>query len=77
MRGGPGPDYPVLGVVLRDEQYAVVGRNNRGDWWQVCCAADGEAGWLFGELVAVVGDGAAVPIVEVPLPNSNQGSVTP
>lgn len=71
IRSGPGPEFAVLGVVLRSEQYEITGRNSRGDWWQVCCTDEGATGWLFGELVVVQGDAAAVPIVESAPPASD------
>lgn len=63
VRGGPGVDYPALGMVWRDQTYAVVGRDATGDWVQVCCPVDGAAGWLSTELVESVGNQLGTPIV--------------
>ena len=41
VRQGPGVDYPTVGAVNAGEAFALTGRNEAGDWWQVCC---------FGEL---------------------------
>ena len=51
VRKGPGTDYEVVGVALRDAQYPLSGRNEQGDWWRACCFA-GESGWLYAPLVS-------------------------
>jgi uncharacterized protein YraI len=65
VRGGPGTDYPVIGAASAGASFAVTGRNEAGDWWQICCV-DGQPGWLFSSLVTVenvegVGIAANIP----------------
>jgi uncharacterized protein YraI len=77
VRSGPGPDYNVVGVAARDQQLAITGRTNAGDWWQVCCLGINQSGWLFGELVTISGDVSAVPVVLAPPPESTSTPVAP
>jgi uncharacterized protein YgiM (DUF1202 family) len=77
VRGGPGPDYEVVGVVMQDEQYEIIGRTNAGDWWQICCVAGNQPGWLFGELVTTSGDLLLVPVVLAPPADTTATPPTP
>lgn len=77
IRSGPGPDYAIVGVATRDQQFVIIGRTNAGDWWQVCCLENNERGWLFGELVTTLGDLSMVPVVLAPPPGESQTPVTP
>ena len=81
LRGGPGTNYAVVGQASAATEMDVIGRNDAGTWWRVCCPV-GDPGeketeiWVFGELVAPVGDRsdatltsvalADVPLVEIP-----------
>jgi hypothetical protein len=72
VRVGPSTLYNVLDVVLIDEQFDIVGRNNAGDWWQICCF-NGERGWVFAESVTAVGDTADTPIItNIPPPEESE-----
>ncbi|MFN3978781.1 MAG: SH3 domain-containing protein [Caldilinea sp.] len=79
VRAGPGTDYAVTGLVLRGATFPITGRNEAGDWWQVCCI-DGRIGWLYGPLVttantaaiAVATDIPAAPIAADPAPVAEQ-----
>jgi uncharacterized protein YraI len=54
LRAGPGTDFDVLNQASQDTRLEIVGRNEAGDWWQVCCV-DGQPGWISGELVTPEG----------------------
>ena len=54
VRSLPGEDAPVLGQVLNGERLQIVGRNEAGDWWQVCCFQGGNV-WIAAEVVQAVG----------------------
>lgn len=54
LRAGPGTDFDVLSQAPQDTRLEIVGRNEAGDWWQVCCV-DGQPGWVSDELVAPEG----------------------
>ena len=72
LRGGPGTNYPVVGQANAATELEVLGRNEDGSWWRVCCPVGEEAeSWIFGTLVAPVGGTsnanlAAVPLAEIP-----------
>jgi uncharacterized protein YraI len=50
LRTGPGTDFQVLGQATQGTRLEIVGRNEAGDWWQVCCF-DGQQAWVIDELV--------------------------
>jgi len=52
VRSGPGTDYPQIGTANGGEEFTLTGRNEVGDWWQVCCFAE-QPGWIFGPLAEV------------------------
>ena len=67
VRQGPSVNYPIVGQVRSGEIYTVVGRNDTGTWWQICCY-DGLEVWISGQLVEVSGDQGQVLIAAVPPP---------
>lgn len=72
VRGGPDTTYPVVGQARTGDVFAVVGRDEAGIWWQVCCLADGGRGWVRGDLGVVAGATESVPVVEAPPPSAQQ-----
>ena len=49
VRQGPGTTYGLVGSAATGTQLAITGKNDAGDWWQICCV-NGEPGWVFGQL---------------------------
>ena len=49
-RSGPGITYDQVTELAAGTQLAIVGKNDAGDWWQVCCV-DEQPVWVLGELV--------------------------
>lgn len=49
VRSAPSLDGQILRTVSADTRYELAGKNETGDWLQVCCI-DGVSGWVFGEL---------------------------
>ncbi|MFQ5577882.1 MAG: DUF3048 domain-containing protein, partial [Anaerolineae bacterium] len=48
LRGGPGTGYPLTGEVSNGETVRVVGRNEAGTWWQICCpTGPGNTSWIY------------------------------
>ncbi|MCS6844079.1 MAG: SH3 domain-containing protein [Caldilineales bacterium] len=62
VRSGPSLLAPSLGIVEAGRTFAVVGRSADGQWWQVCCLADGRRGWVSGRWVTVQGAAEQVPV---------------
>ena len=52
VRRGPGTEFGTVGQVSQGMSFDVIGRNQAGDWYQVCCV-NGEQGWIFGTLATV------------------------
>lgn len=61
VRLGPGTEYGLAGEATQGQAFEVIGKNQQGDWWQVCCV-NGQQVWVFAQL-ATVTDAEAVPIV--------------
>lgn len=52
VRGGPSVQYDVIGKVNKDEVVTVIGRNEPGDWWFLCCVVDtAESGWVSAQFL--------------------------
>jgi uncharacterized protein YraI len=70
VRAGPGAGYPLLGSAKAGQGFDIVGKNQGGAWWQVCCiGAAKQKGWLAGSLVTVSGNTAAVQVARgIPTP---------
>ena len=60
IRGGPGTDYEVIGDAVAGETFAITGKNEEGNWWQIDFR--GEPGWIFAPYV-VAADEEDVPVV--------------
>ncbi|MCB0063105.1 MAG: SH3 domain-containing protein [Caldilineaceae bacterium] len=52
VREGPSIDFPVVGVVTNGRTLRVLGRNEAGDWWQICCVPrTNTVGWVSAQFV--------------------------
>ncbi len=77
IRQGPGTTYGLVGSVSNGTELEILGKNEQGDWWQICCV-NGEPGWIFGQLgsasntesVAVAENipPAPAPVAQAPAP---------
>ena len=68
VRSGPGIEYDIVAALQPDEQAPIVGKSPAGDWWEVRLA-NGQSGWVLGQLVQANGDLAAV-VVESNIPEA-------
>ncbi|HUW08133.1 MAG TPA: SH3 domain-containing protein, partial [Anaerolineae bacterium] len=73
VRSGPGTNYPLAGQVQAGQTLEILGQNDAGTWWQVCCV-QGESAWILASLapsegpvesVAVIADIPPAPEVEI------------
>jgi len=64
VRGGPGGDYPIVGVLIAGQQLPALGRSFGGLWIEIIYPGgpDGVA-WVYSPLVELSG---SLPIVEPP-----------
>lgn len=76
-RSGPGTAYPVVRQVTRGTELEIIGRNQAGDWWQICLERSGpgeacsssQAAWIVGRLVTVQGPTDSVAVAaDIPAP---------
>ncbi len=52
VRSGPGTEYEIVGGATLSQTVQIVGENDTGNWYQVCCLANSsEPGWLAAEFV--------------------------
>lgn len=66
VRGGPGTNYNIIGAANPGDRYPVTGRNNDSTWWQI--NYNGQAGWVFGELVTAQNTQAVAVAANIPAP---------
>ncbi len=66
IRGGPGTNYNIVGSANSGERFAVTGKNDAGNWWQIDFR--GQNGWVFGDLVAAQNTGSVAIAQNIPAP---------
>src|SRR5258708_5457524 len=67
VRAGPCTCYDLVGVLVPGQTSAIVGRNPEGTWFEIeyIGGPDG-VGWVFKDLVHVVGDVNTMPTIIPP-----------
>jgi uncharacterized protein YgiM (DUF1202 family) len=60
VREGPSTLYNILGQVSPGTSYAITGKNEAGDWWQI--DFNGQPGWVIGQLASTSGDAGAIAV---------------
>ena len=66
VRNGPGTNYTIIGAATPGQRFKVTGKNQDGQWWQV--DFNGQAGWLFAQLVTAQNTGAIQVATNIPAP---------
>ncbi|MEW5956133.1 MAG: SH3 domain-containing protein [Chloroflexota bacterium] len=70
VRSGPGTAYPVVAQFEPGQAAVVTGRTADQSWWQIelgtATGAGETPGWVYGQLVTLAGDEAAIPVAEIP-----------
>ena len=61
VRNGPGTDQERIGGATEGQEFAITGRNQDGDWWQI--DFDGQTGWIYAPFVTASNE-ENVPIVD-------------
>ena len=54
LRQGPGTNYPRVGLLKKGESLKIIGKNKKGDWWQLE-GPDGKPVWIIANRVTVQG----------------------
>jgi uncharacterized protein YraI len=66
VRAGPGLTHPVIGQATAGAAFAVSGRTADAlPWYNICCLAGGQAGWLRGDLLALDPAGVTIAAAQV------------
>jgi len=66
VRAGPGLTHPVIGQATAGAAFAVSGRTADAlPWYNICCLAGGQAGWLRGDLLALDPAGVTIAVAQV------------
>ena len=60
VRSGPGTDQERIGGATEGQEFAISGKNQEGDWWQI--DFDGQPGWIYAPFVTAANE-ENVPIV--------------
>ncbi|MCK6629742.1 MAG: PKD domain-containing protein [Anaerolineae bacterium] len=78
VRGGPGTNYPVLGLLKAGQTAEITGRSADGGWWQIrFSGVAGERGWLSAPYVTAQ-NADNVPTVQAPpVPTPAPATATP
>lgn len=64
VRGGPGTDYDLVGVLIAGQEVPALGRSVGGDWVQIAYpGVPGGVAWVYSPLVTLEG---SVPVIEPP-----------
>jgi hypothetical protein len=69
VRSGPGTEFAVIDLLENGATVTVVGQNEAGDWWLICCVGGEEAeGWVAARFMTPAFDptAAALPLADVP-----------
>ena len=66
VRGGPGTNYNVVGVLRVGESAPVTGRNSDSSWWQI--NYQGGASWIANSVVTASSTAHDAPVVSAPPP---------
>jgi hypothetical protein len=76
VRSGPDSSFAVLGQVLQGERLEIIGRDEDGQWWQICCF-EGQIGWLADEVVRAEGPLQSVALAaDLPTPTPEATSTS-
>jgi hypothetical protein len=64
VRGGPGTDYPIVGVLVAGQRLPALGRSPGGDWVEISYPGiEGGVAWVYSYYVTVDNE---LPIIEPP-----------
>ena len=76
LRQGPGTNYPRVGLLKKGESLKIIGKNEKGDWWQLE-GKDGKPVWIIANRVSVQGPTGSVQVAkDIPKPPKTQPANT-
>ncbi len=67
VRGGPGTDYDLVGVLIPGQTSAILGRSADSTWIKIVyIGGPDNSGWVLRDLVRVIGELPNIPTVVAP-----------
>ena len=75
VRTRPGPEYPIIDAVPKEEQFDVGARNLSGIWLEFCCVK-GQWGWIYAPLLIASFEVSTIPVVQK-IPPPPTPTITP
>ena len=78
VRAGPGTDYDPVGKLIRGQSGAILGRSPDSSWLKIVYIGGPEnTGWVFKDLVRVIGDVPSMPTIIPPPTPTLPPTLTP
>lgn len=78
VRAGPGTDYDQVGVLISGQTSPILGRSSDGIWFEIeYIGGPNNTGWVFKDLVHVVGDVPSMPTILAPPTPTLHPTTTP
>ena len=62
VRAGPELEAEVIEVVERGQEFDIIGRDEDGEWWQVCCIRNAPV-WVVQQLADTIGPVDSIPVI--------------
>jgi uncharacterized protein YraI len=75
VRGGPGTNYYVVGVLREGESASVTGRNADSSWWQI--SFQGSSAWIANSVVTANDQAYNAPVASAPPPPATNTPIPP
>ncbi|OQY35779.1 MAG: hypothetical protein B6243_04460 [Anaerolineaceae bacterium 4572_5.2] len=71
LRSGPDTGYAIVGQATLSQTVQILGRDVKGDWWQICCLnKEKESAWVSAEFVQTTQPftdvASSAPVIEFP-----------
>ncbi|MGB9521385.1 MAG: SH3 domain-containing protein [Anaerolineales bacterium] len=71
VRGGPGTEYPIVGILIAGQRVPALGRSVGGDWIEIVYPGiPGGTAWVYSPLVTVEGSLRVVEPPPTPTPKT-------
>lgn len=78
VRAGPSTKDKILTKLKKDNQISLVGRNEKGDWYQVSVTGTTEPAWVFADTLQLVsGNPQTLPIIGGAAPTATKAAAPP
>lgn len=64
LREGASTEHNIVTKLDAGQSFALTGVDPTGNWYRVCCAEEGDAGWVAAGVVTLDGMLSVIPVVE-------------